>query len=180
MQNIKIVCVCVYRAKTHWSRHGLLCWHGGDCICTSVCAFVTVKECNTVIHCCFARRGFFSLAKKKEKKKAQQTRKNSHKPPSGQKSNTHGQINAGNTDLRLHSICFTAFNALLYVPTWQQAASERVHGKDLELGKCTFRVARDSGSESVTGRTPRLVPRQQPRPTAAAKEAGLLGLMATK
>lgn len=115
-----------------------------------------------------------------KKKKAQQTRKNSHKPPSGQKSNTHGQINAGNTDLRLHCICFTAFNALLYVPTWQQAASERVHGKDLELGKCTFRVARDSGSESVTGRTPRLVPRQQPRPTAAAKEAGLLGLMATK
>lgn len=35
-----------------------------------MCAFVTVKECNTVIHCCFARRGFFSLAKRKKKKKS--------------------------------------------------------------------------------------------------------------
>lgn len=109
----KSPCAVRTRTHTHRSRHGLLRWHGGDCVCTSVCDCEGMQHSDTLPPC---SAGLLLSCTTHTHKLTQ--------IPVGHNSNTFGQINAGNTELRLQRVCFKAFNALLYVPN-MAASSQR-------------------------------------------------------
>lgn len=98
------------------------------------------------------------------------TRTHTHKLtqiPIGPNSNTYGQIN------KRGSVCFGAFNVLVYVPTWQRlepAISAQKGGQSLFGGS-----GEDSGEErgSLAAHRARFLGYDR-RPTAAAKEGGLV------